>query len=92
MTVLTAPRYWPGAAGRQAPTWQRLGAMQSLSLWHGNTHLPNCVLQWASTHCASVLQGSASGPGVESGPAAAGAAAGAGAAPGAAAGAAGAGP
>jgi hypothetical protein len=53
---------------------QRLGAMQSLSFWQGNTHLPNCVLQWAVAHWASLVQGSASGPGVESVPPAAGAA------------------
>ena len=34
---------------------QRLGAMQSLSFWQGNTHLPNCVLQWAVAHWAAVV-------------------------------------
>jgi hypothetical protein len=68
---------------------QRLGAMQSPSFKHGNTHLPNCGLQWCVAQFASLVHGKASGPGAERG-AAAGAAAGAapGAATGAAAGAA----
>ena len=70
------------AAGKQAPAMQRLGAMQSPSFRHGNTHFPNWVLQWCVAQLASLVQGSASGPGAESG-AAAGAGAGAGAAPGA---------
>jgi hypothetical protein len=44
----------------------RLGAIQSLSFWQGNTHFPNCVLQCAVAHCASLVQGKASGPGGES--------------------------
>jgi hypothetical protein len=78
------------AEGKQAPAIQRLGAMQSPSFKHGNTHLPNCGLQWWVAQFASLEQGRASGPGADSGAAAAGAAAGAtpGAAAGAAAGAA----
>jgi len=60
-------------AGKHAPAMQRFGAMQSLSFWHGNTHLPNCVLQRAVAHCASLVHGSANGPGGESAAPAAGA-------------------
>jgi len=40
--------------------------LQSVGTWQGKTHLPYCVLQWARPHWASLWQGKARGPGVES--------------------------
>ena len=46
-----------------------LPALQSRSVWHGQAHLPNAVLQRWVRHCASLAQGRAKGLGWESVPA-----------------------
>jgi len=47
-------------------------AAQSTALAQGNAHFWNCTLQRAKPHEASLVQGSANGPGVAMAPVAAG--------------------
>jgi len=49
----------------QTPTTQ-LFDTQSLGVWQGKTQRPYWGLQWCSPHAASLVQGIASGPGVDS--------------------------
>jgi hypothetical protein len=48
---------------------QLFPGLQSLFVTQGNTHLPTWVLQRCVKQLASEVQGPASGPGCESGPA-----------------------
>ena len=59
----------PGAFGRHAgtgPLKQYAPMMQSLSVSHGNAHLPYCVLHLWVMHIESFEHGSAAGPGTAS--------------------------
>ena len=51
-----------------APLKQKWPGTQSASDSHGKAHLPAATLHRWATHIASLVQGSAAGPGVASGP------------------------